>query len=963
MVGSAHPTLGSGNDLDVPTDSSSDRPIREAVPPRGRGERTLRLVWSSGCAALVLWAAVTSATQRTAVFDFYPLNGDFQNFNPIRRWLAGECPGRDFNAYLGLGPTGLMTVATGLLGGDFRASLAAVVGLCVLLQALCWGLVARCGGLSRTAAWSLAAISVLFVAAPYKLWLPRHLQAVLVGLSEHLLKPGNSVLGLRAAAPVLLALGLWLAWRWLDRGSAVPRRVGILGVAGGIVLPWSNDYGLATCFSLFVVSAWALYAETSWRTWLVALLAQALLTLLTAFGVVTLLTGGAAATWFQSAFLGVAEDQFWYFHGRKLVELGDIPFFPSLLCGGLCTLWLAIATRIAPQALRQNALSLLLVLSPLVAALLSMAGGHIEWRYTFPLTRVLYVALPLALAQAVGMLARVIGTVFVRSHGTNRELRLSPDVRTAGQASSGTPGAGDVTAVARPAPFWMRLETLLCIALAVQTVQLARRYAREIDRQPAPQAPYQIDVPELGGRISARFGPTVQLARDLATEFEAQGIPPDRRLLSTYTSLIDLLAGARTPTRADYLIHALGDEERRLYLGRYHARAPARVVTMRDDWDGWEAWLRRQNWEFYRELIKTHAESDRTFYARVWSRLDQPRTPLGAEFSVRKETLDQATVLLDFRLPDSIPADRGPVLCEVELSYKAFTRTGVWSRGVLRRSLEATEIERPFRNRGMSTWGLPVVRRSRLFPIELEPGRSHLVILHLAPGSDSKLSVGTVFCTPLYPVREVDDPPQTRLRVASWTAGPWTNGIARPDAQFRDAAAGSARFLASDLSDLRHLEPGDRLRFFRSGERTITSLEGTRVTVDGPALVAEDAARPVDIVQPRWRPARSTNRDLLLSDRTTPDWRNGICIDADRAGCSLRDAHQLAGLAPGHRLEFAGSGVRRVVQIEGPMVWVEGPALDPLLDGPPETVRWLDCPADSPRWQDWTRPALPLDSE
>jgi len=108
-----------------------------------RLERWFRIVWSSLCLGLILWAVVSASSQRAATLDFYPLNGDFQNFNPIRRWLAGEAPGRDFNAYLGLGPTGLMTLATALLGGDYRASLAAVTGLCVLFQALAWGLAAR----------------------------------------------------------------------------------------------------------------------------------------------------------------------------------------------------------------------------------------------------------------------------------------------------------------------------------------------------------------------------------------------------------------------------------------------------------------------------------------------------------------------------------------------------------------------------------------------------------------------------------------------------------------------------------------------------------------------------------------------------------------------------------------------------------------------------------------------------
>lgn len=43
--------------------------------------------------------------------NFYPLNGKFQAFNPIRRLLAGQSPGPDFVSYTGSGPMLLTLVA------------------------------------------------------------------------------------------------------------------------------------------------------------------------------------------------------------------------------------------------------------------------------------------------------------------------------------------------------------------------------------------------------------------------------------------------------------------------------------------------------------------------------------------------------------------------------------------------------------------------------------------------------------------------------------------------------------------------------------------------------------------------------------------------------------------------------------------------------------------------------------
>lgn len=52
--------------------------------------------------------------------DFYPINGTFQNFNPVRRLLNGQIPYSDFTDYLGIGHLYLGSFATiifGLVGG------------------------------------------------------------------------------------------------------------------------------------------------------------------------------------------------------------------------------------------------------------------------------------------------------------------------------------------------------------------------------------------------------------------------------------------------------------------------------------------------------------------------------------------------------------------------------------------------------------------------------------------------------------------------------------------------------------------------------------------------------------------------------------------------------------------------------------------------------------------------------
>lgn len=68
--------------------------------------------------------------------DFYPINGTFQNFNPVRRLLDGQVPYEDFQDYLGMGHLYTGAIFTGLFGGNFQSSLLAFSFLTLLCLAL-----------------------------------------------------------------------------------------------------------------------------------------------------------------------------------------------------------------------------------------------------------------------------------------------------------------------------------------------------------------------------------------------------------------------------------------------------------------------------------------------------------------------------------------------------------------------------------------------------------------------------------------------------------------------------------------------------------------------------------------------------------------------------------------------------------------------------------------------------------
>ena len=72
---------------------------------------------------LIISFAIIAGLKKSQTADFNSINGSFQNYNPVRRFLDGQVPYRDFSVYLGTGHLYILSFFQKLIGNNFINSL------------------------------------------------------------------------------------------------------------------------------------------------------------------------------------------------------------------------------------------------------------------------------------------------------------------------------------------------------------------------------------------------------------------------------------------------------------------------------------------------------------------------------------------------------------------------------------------------------------------------------------------------------------------------------------------------------------------------------------------------------------------------------------------------------------------------------------------------------------------------
>lgn len=582
------------------------------------------------------------------------MNGDFQNYNPVRHLLAGQTPYKDFTVYLGAGELysvgGLLLV----LGNSFGRSVFAT-NFCtwfyfeLLVLAACLVVLGR----GRRAMAACPALCAWFLLIAHDVQVPFYAQ--IRPLIEYAARNGNSARMMRGAALplavllVLLGLRVWSSRdRSLQRGRAVAPWMLVPAVAGFLV-PWSNDMGAAMYISVALGYGLFLLRQygTAWKQVLVRV-GQYILISCVSLGVSVLaISWGHPIAWLQQT-RGISSFQVWYYGttaDSKLCYLTDYIPQPA---GALC---LVLAICFAVGIFRCRA--------PRSAAL---AAAGFALCLGMPLWNLLYCILsgareggPTGGAQA--LLAILVPLFVLRALLTAAERLLAGREKP---ARIFTVGAGAVCGV---------FACAVLVAGMVGQVQSRLGGHGELTY-----------VPELGGWFGDQ-------ADKLATE---KAMNEGKTLFGTYSSALEAMTGQLQPTGVDYIIHAMGDRQRLDYLTAFQTGTFDRVVTPSAKVALSERWSRNANWWFYRELYRWWNPVANTFNSGgmhlFWERtgvcndLEQPCTVDVAQ--------DGKTVTITVTADD-------PTFCgvaDVALDYTFTVDSGFALRGGLHSFLFCTAV-------------------------------------------------------------------------------------------------------------------------------------------------------------------------------------------------------------------------------------------------------------------------------
>lgn len=641
---------------------------------------------------LALLAGLAAVHGLAANYDIgYEItNGDYQNYNPVRRLLAGQAPYRDFAVYLGAGELYSVSAVLLLIGNSFGHSVFAS-NFCtwfffeLLVLAGCTVVLGR----ARSARALTLALSGWFFLAVHGTAVP--LAGGVNRLLGYAAQNGTSARMIRAAAlplaVLLLAAGLAAWQRRTAVGAETPPRNQkkllplappvLVPLVAGALVPWSNDMGAALYLAISL--GYGLFLLRLYRADVKKILIETLRYILVSVcalgGAVLLASGGHPLAWLRQT-RGASAYQAWYYGTSPQ---GKLYFFSDLRFDWTFWLCLALAVAFAVGVLRCK-----------THRSAALAAGGFALSFGMALWNLLYCVLSAAEEGPAGGAQALVAVLLPALAVRGIQLALAR-----------APGQG----WRRALKIWLP-RTAALLAAGVLGFGL---YGQVRTRRGGHEGLSYL--PGLGGWIGDQ-------ADKLATE---QNLLAGRRVFSTYASALEVLTGQFQPTGTDYIIHVLGDSQRLAYLQTFQAGDFDLVETPSPKVAPTERWSRNANWWFYRELYRYWSPVNTTFACGgmhlFWQRTGADgNLGVPAAAALTQEGVGSVTVTITTEDPDFCG------VADVALRY------GVAGRGDTGSFLHATAVTEnelcaaAGRDTNCGDWFLPTDRTVYQIPVTIKNG-------------------------------------------------------------------------------------------------------------------------------------------------------------------------------------------------------------------------------------------------
>lgn len=522
---------------------------------------------------LLLLMGTMHALEAGHYVNFVPTNGTFQNYNPVRRFLSGQVPYKDFQDYLGLGHLYIGTILTAALGGKYRSSLMAFQLIDFLSTALIFYFISRLVLKKNTAALILTNILLALL-----LIQPTFLEAVAVDISvkralDYAMSTGLSARMLRGMILPLCCLVIMFLGAKIHN-AVIRGRINISksiilsvfsGVLAGICFPWSNDYGISCWLCLLIMTFFVTFSNSrKFFKSIFCFIIAGLFSLISLYLTIEAATMGHFSEWFFSTF-GISGYQAWYYNTQeKSYYIFDVDFsYIMLIQAFLCIVYLVKVWK-------------------------AKGEGNSIFRFGVP-----------AYANMVCFCAT--NEYKLLSGGPSREVALI--VLFATIVSELVNYIGNVLLKEKSKFMIIAASTVVCLAWVISACQ------SEFDF-------YFLTTKE-GVYVEQMDGNMTSLGEDLLSTARFLG---DKKVFATYASAQELLSDHFHPSGTDYVIHVLGDHQREDYLHSFENENFDYTATIDENYFSWEFWIQRANWFFYRNLYADWHPVYANSYEIYWER-------------------------------------------------------------------------------------------------------------------------------------------------------------------------------------------------------------------------------------------------------------------------------------------------------------------------------------------------------
>lgn len=557
---------------------------------------------------LALLLCIVHAAGAGHYVDFSPINGTFQNYNPVRRFLAGQIPYRDFQDYLGLGHLYTGSVFTALFGRNYRASLIAFSFLTFGSLAVLSYMVAVSvfGRKEKALAFTNILLTMLLIQPLVLNYAFAGTQEILDALT-YALGTGNSARFVRGLILPLVIFLIWLGYRIftkyenryrvLSNKREIVISIGI-GLAAGFSFVWSNDYGISCWICLCIMTFWVSICK--YRKFLKSLMytgIEFVASIVGIFFTAEVLTLGNFSTWFQSAF-GTGGYQSWYYNSAKSYYLYDVDFSYIMLM--------------------QAGISLAYLIK-----LLSYKSKRDLCRYGVP-----------AFANMVCFCA--VNEYKLLSGGNSREVALTVLFFTI------------VYELVHIFEGYGRREKSSNKVIVISAVMSLSWIVAGIK----DEFVFQFFSEKEGVQAEALGGNLTALGEDLiATDKFLAG----ENFFATYASAQEVVNDSFQPSGTDYIIHVLGDRQRESYLNSFEEGNFKYAATIKNTYTYWEDWIQRANWFFYRKLYQDWHPVYVNTYEVFWERNERQDENLITDgFTLEVEDINEYSKKIVIRADDNV---------------------------------------------------------------------------------------------------------------------------------------------------------------------------------------------------------------------------------------------------------------------------------------------------------------------